>query len=81
MKRPPRVARLEGSAWTSDVERDGWRHFHVISVTRREATWVVELAASCDATRRVQLNANELLTREGWQPGWVPLSSVITPRP
>ncbi len=81
MKRPPRIARLEGSAWTSEVERDGWHHFHVLGVSRRDGAWVVELAATCDSTRRVVVKANELLTREGWQPGWVPLSGSVTPRP
>ena len=73
MKQPPRVARLTGSSWTSLVEREGWRHFHVIGVSRCDDGWSVELAASCDRHRRIVVTARELLDQDGWRAGLVPL--------
>ena len=68
-----RIAQLDGSAWTSEVERDGWRHFHVVGISRVDKTWVVELAASCDANRRVTVEAQALLKGDGWRAGWASL--------
>ena len=71
---PPRVRRLPGSAWTSDQVREGWRHFHVVGLRRAPEGWVAELAASCDAGRRVTVPARTLLDQDGWRAGWVPLA-------
>lgn len=76
MGMPMRVARLQGSAWTSDELRQGWRHFHVVGLVRGEADWVVELAASCDASRRVQVPARALLAQQGWRAGWTPVHAL-----
>jgi tryptophan-rich hypothetical protein len=76
VKRPPRIAKLDGSAWTSEVEREGWRHFHVVGISRVDEQWLVELAASCDAARRVTVEARALLTSDGWRAGWTPLKSM-----
>ena len=72
---PPRVRHLQGSAWTSEREVEGWRHFHVVGLRRAPGGWLAELAASCDAARRVTVPARELLDGSGWRPGWVPLVS------
>ncbi len=79
MALPGRVSKLVGSKWTSVETRAGWRHFEVLGVQRVERAdgevgYQAELAASCDRSRRVMVNANELLTREGWQPGWTRFS-------
>ena len=73
MKMPPAVSCLMGSSWTSDAPLDGWRHFHVVQISRSDEAWVVELAASCDEKRRVQATSRALLQREGWRPGWASL--------
>lgn len=73
MKKPARIAHLDGSSWTSVVERDGWRHFHVVEVARSNEGWQVTLAASCDVHRRVVVSARELLEKDGWSPGWLRL--------
>ncbi len=73
---PPRVARLVGAAFTSEAPVQGWRHFHALSVRRVDGAWQVELAASCDAARRVSVPASQLLRREGWQPGWKALREL-----
>ncbi len=65
---------MTGTAWTSHVERDGWHHFHVVGVSRREGAWVAELAASCDSSRRVSVDAADLLKHRGWDSGWTPLN-------
>jgi tryptophan-rich hypothetical protein len=74
MALPPRFARLVGSKFTSQVPREGWTHFHVVGVQRLEQGWQAELAASCDAGRRVRVSTGELFDRDHWRPGWTPLS-------
>lgn len=76
---PPKVRRLGGSAWTSEAPVLGWRHFHVVGLQRTEAGWVAELAASCEAARRVVVPARALLHGEGWRAGWVPLEALSRP--
>jgi tryptophan-rich hypothetical protein len=82
---PRQIALLQGSKWTSEVSVEGWRHFEVIGLERTDEGWSVELAASCDATRRVQVNARALMKREGWRAGWTMLRALeqlpVTPRP
>ena len=73
---PPRVRRLAGSSWTSDRPVEGWRHFHVVGLRRTEAGWVADLAASCEAARRVAVPARTLLAGEGWRAGWTPLAEL-----
>ncbi|MCU0698965.1 MAG: TIGR02450 family Trp-rich protein [Myxococcaceae bacterium] len=74
MAPPPKVARLMGSKFTSQVVREGWTHFHVVGVQRLETGWHAELAASCDGARRVRVPTTELFDRAHWVPGWTPLS-------
>lgn len=76
MKQPPRVARLTGTSWTSVTEREGWRHFYVIGVSRSDDGWRVELAASCDAHRRIMVTARELLSLMGASPATM-LGAII----
>jgi tryptophan-rich hypothetical protein len=76
VKQPPRVARLAGTSWTSAAPVEGWRHFHVVGLVRSAAGWKVELAASCDAGRRVLVDARALLDKDGWAPGWVTLQDL-----
>lgn len=73
MKQPPRIARLAGTTWTSDVQHEGWRHFHVVGLMRGEAGWLAELAASCDGAKRVFVEAKALLEQDGWRAGWLSL--------
>lgn len=72
---PRQIALLQGAKFTSARAREGWTHFHVIGVTRTDDGWSVELAASCDAARRLVVPARELKDRLEWAPGWTPLSS------
>lgn len=73
---PAQVARLLKGTFTSDEPVEGWRHFHVIAVQRRDGAWCAELAASCDAARRVWVPASRLLRQEGWRAGWTPLREL-----
>jgi tryptophan-rich hypothetical protein len=73
---PPRVARLLKTPWTSDAQRLGWRHFHVVGLQRGEGGWLAELAASCDEGLRVTVAARELLDQRGWRAGWTPLREL-----
>jgi tryptophan-rich hypothetical protein len=73
---PKQVARLQSTKWTSAVVVEGWRHFEVVGVVLGEGGWWVELAASCDRSRRVQVNARHLLQSVGWTPGWATLEAL-----
>lgn len=75
MALPPKLARLVGSKFTSQTIRQGWTHFHVVALQRLEDGWHAELAASCDAGRRVRVPTKELFDRQQWAPGWTPLSA------
>lgn len=70
---PPQIDRLKGSKFTSQRQREGWSHFHVVGVRRGDDGWLVELAASCDGARRLIVPAKELKDRGEWAPGWTPL--------
>lgn len=75
MALPKQYARLVGSKWTAASEVLGWRQFHAISVRREPGGgFAVELAASCEAEKRTWVPVGALLQREGWTPGWTPLS-------
>lgn len=74
MPMPPRIARLVGSKFTSRQPVQGWTHFHVVGVRRVDERWHAELAASCDVGRRVVIPTSALFERDGWEPGWTPLS-------
>ena len=63
--------RVIGSKWTSRTEREGWVHFHVITLSHAEGGDRVELAASCDKTTRFWIELDELKNPSAWAPGWV----------
>jgi tryptophan-rich hypothetical protein len=82
MALPKQYARLVGSKWTAAREVLGWRQFHAISVRREpNGGYAVELAASCEAARRTWVPADTLLGRDGWTPGWTPLSLLAPEEP
>lgn len=77
MALPKKYARLVGSKWTASREVLGWRQFHAISLRREPGGgYSVELAASCEASKRTWVPAQALLERDGWTPGWTPLSQL-----
>ncbi|MCA2960598.1 MAG: TIGR02450 family Trp-rich protein [Silvanigrellales bacterium] len=72
---PPRNqiprGRVIGSKWTSRTEREGWVHFHVITLSHDEGGYRVELAASCERKTRFWVDLEELKNPGAWAPGWV----------
>ena len=73
---PRHIALLRGSKWTSASSVEGWRHFEVVGLTRTDEGWSVELAASCDSTRRVHVPARTLKQGDGWRAGWTTLCAL-----
>lgn len=73
---PPRVKRLLRGSFTSDQPVLGWRHFHVLSLRQGADGWEAELAASCDAARRLWVPTSQLLRQEGWKAGWTLLREL-----
>jgi len=56
------------SKWTSVDKINGWRHYEVRNVLKREKQ--LELFAVCDKNISVIINLNEILNKEKWMPGW-----------
>ena len=81
MALPRQLALLQGSKWTSAAVLEGWRHFEVVGLRRGEAGWEVELAASCDARRRVTVAARALTKGPDWSAGWTTLRTLQSDEP
>lgn len=76
MARKQKFPHLLGSKWTSRQPTWGWRHFQVVN-RRQEGDWVfAEMVASCDASVRFWLNAQQLKDHDLWQAGWQPLNEI-----
>tara|TARA_A100001015_G_C14891367_1_gene672549 strand:- start:903 stop:1127 length:225 start_codon:yes stop_codon:yes gene_type:complete len=63
-----RTTKLQGSKWTSLKKLNGWRHYEVININKKEDS--IELFAICDSDERAFINKNELKNKEIWKRGW-----------
>ena len=63
-----RTTKLQGSKWTSLKKLNGWRHYEVININKKEDS--IELFAICDNDERAFINKNELKNKEIWKRGW-----------
>ncbi|MGA1621568.1 MAG: TIGR02450 family Trp-rich protein [Synechocystis sp.] len=79
MARKQKFPHLLGSKWTAQQTTWGWRHFEVVN-RRQEGNWVfAEMVASCDASVRFWLNAQQLKDHALWRAGWQPLKEIQSP--
>lgn len=67
------MTRLERSKWTSTKERRGWRHFEVSMVRGVGRETEVELRSVVAKPVSLIVPLQELLNREHFRPGWLPL--------
>ena len=67
-KKYNRVSKLEKSKWTSLKRLNGWSHYEVINVDKKNSE--VELFAVCEKEKRVIVKREELKNKGRWIRGW-----------
>ena len=67
-KKYNRVSKLEKSKWTSLKRLNGWSHYEVINVDKKNNE--VELFAVCEKEKRVIVKKEELKNKSFWIRGW-----------
>ena len=67
-KKYNRVSKLEKSKWTSLKRLNGWSHYEVINVDKKNNE--VELFAVCEKEQRVIVKKEELKNKSFWIRGW-----------
>ena len=67
-KKYTRIHLLQKSKWTATKKVNGWKHFMVIDVNKKNNT--VDMFAVCDRKIRITINVSELKIRKNWIRGW-----------
>ena len=63
--------KMVGTNWTSVEEIQGWNHFVVVTLQKREGVWNFELMAACDKQVRFWISKSALKNAAHWRPGWL----------
>ena len=63
-----RLTKLERSKWTSLEKLNGWKHYEVINVDKKND--LVELFAICEKEKRVMVKKGNLKNKKIWKRGW-----------
>ena len=69
-----RISKLERSKWTSLEKLNGWKHYEVIEIDKKNDK--VELFAVCDRGKRVVVKIKHLKDKAIWKRGWDSKSST-----
>ena len=69
-----RISKLERSKWTSLEKLNGWKHYEVIEIDKKNDK--VELFAVCDRGKRVVVKIKDLKDKAIWKRGWDSKSST-----
>ena len=69
-----RISKLEKSKWTSREKLNGWKHYEVIEIDKKNDK--VELFAVCDRGKRVVVKIKHLKDKAIWKRGWDSKSST-----
>lgn len=67
-KKYNRVSKLEKSKWTSLKKLNGWRHYEVINIDKKNNK--IELFATCEKTKRIIVKKEDLKNKRLWLRGW-----------
>lgn len=67
-KKYNRIHLLQKSKWTATKKVNGWKHFMVIDVNKKNNT--VDMFAVCDRKIRITINVSELKIKKNWIRGW-----------
>ena len=68
-----KLSRLEKSKWTSLKKINGWSHYEVLNVDKKNNE--IELFAVCEKEKRVTITKEQLKNKLIWRRGWEPKSS------
>ena len=63
-----RISKLDKSKWTSLEKLNGWKHYEVINVDKKNNQ--IELFAVCDKEKRVLVTIDNLKNIKLWKRGW-----------
>ena len=63
-----RISKLDKSKWTSLEKLNGWKHYEVININKRNNQ--IELFAVCDKEKRVLVTKDNLKNKNLWKRGW-----------
>ena len=66
------LLRLEKSKWTSLKKINGWSHYEVLNVDKKNNK--IELFAVCEKEKRVTITKEQLKNKQIWRRGWEPRS-------
>ena len=67
-KRYNRVSKLEKSKWTSLKKLNGWKHYEIINIDKKNNK--IELFAVCEKEQRVIVKKEDLKNKSLWVRGW-----------
>lgn len=63
-----KISKLEKSKWTSLKKLNGWKHYEVININKKNNQ--IELFAVCRNEIRVIVNKEDLKNNQIWKRGW-----------
>ena len=67
-KKYNRVSKLERSKWTSVKKLNGWRHYEVLNIDKKNNK--IELFAVCEKSKRIIVKREDLKNKRFWLRGW-----------
>ena len=67
-KKYNRVFKLERSKWTSVKKLNGWRHYEVLNIDKKNNK--IELFAVCEKSKRIIVKKEDLKNKRFWLRGW-----------
>ena len=63
-----RISKLDKSKWTSLKKLNGWRHYEVINIDKKNNE--IELFAVCEKSKRIIVKREDLKNKRFWLRGW-----------
>ena len=63
------MKKLNKSKWTSLKKLNGWKHYEVINIDKKNNS--VELFAICDNDKKAFVNKKDLMNESLWRGGWI----------
>ena len=67
-KKYNKVSKLDKSKWTSSEKLNGWKHYEVINVDKKNKK--IELFAVCEKDKSVIVKKEDLKNKSLWVRGW-----------
>ena len=67
-KKYNRIFKLDKSKWTSLKKLNGWRHYEVLNIDKKNNK--IELFAVCEKSKRIIVKKEDLKNKRFWLRGW-----------